>query len=467
MSADELEHNIYPAWFQTRQQLPMVGVRLPPEELSKAVFTPLVTALDAQDWCDQTIVIAKDGLTVREVADRCKAAPLDRDKGRLPQVHIVSRPFSGAKGIVLHSSHVLSGHYVMTILEEIARQLVQDECASGIQGVFRAEVAEDLVGRLPISAIHAYERAPHIATPTQQDLSSLDARQAQHAQTAIDRVSLGPSVRADWQSQDPRMQSFFKEFQEATLPPLKAALRRDRISMTAAYWACIILASLEFSTADQLERANGVECLFSTHTRRWFKSPNQAPITMGVIPSSFWLDIGHLNGQERDRKVLTRLAKHVMTAQEAAIESVHVLQQIDNSTRALYETTTQRGTRPMPPPQPSISKPTLTSQGIIELPEWYGGDTSSAEEPNKKHWLRYTDYRYGGRHTDPSICFALLVFRGKLRVQALYDEKYFENERAEAYISRTVELLTLWLGNEKAESEQGFLPSGLVARTRL
>lgn len=466
MTPEELEHRIYPAWIKTRQRLPMVGVRLPPENLSKAIFTPLQTALDAQKWCEQTVLITKDDLTMREVADRCKATPLDKDKGRLPQIHLVSRPFSGTKGIVLHSSHVLSGHYVMTILEEIARQLVQDDCTEGVQGVFRKEIAEDLVERLPISAIHAYEQAPHIASPTQQDLSSLAARQAQHAQVAMDRVSLGPSVRGDWEGQTSRMQSYFKEFPEVTLPSLKAALRRDRITMTAAYWACIILASLEVSTPEQLHKANGVECLFSTHTKRWFQAPGEAPITMGVIPSSFWLDKGELDGQA-NRKMLKRVAKRVMTVQEAAIESVHVLKQIDNSTRALYETTTQRGTRPMPSPQPDISKPTLTSQGIIELPEWYGTDMASGEGSRKRHWLRYTDYRYGGRHSDPSICFALLVFRGKLRVQALYDEKYFEEERAKAYISRTVELLTLWLADEEIRAEQKDLPLGFVPHTKL
>ncbi|PWN18541.1 hypothetical protein BCV69DRAFT_278948 [Microstroma glucosiphilum] len=467
MTPDELEHSIYPAWVKTRQQHPMVGVRLPSDDLSNAVFAPFETALDAQEWCEQTIVIAKDDLTMREVADRCKATPLDRNTGRLPQIHLVSRPFSGTQGIVLHSSHVLSGHFVMTILEEIARQLVQDDCTGGVQGVFRKEVPEDLIERLPISAVYAYEQASHIPTPTQQDISSLAARQAQNAQVAMERVSVGPSVRDDWHGQNSRMQSYFKDFPQSTLASLKAAMRQDRVTMTAAYWACIILASLDFSTAEQLQKANGVECLFSTHTRRWFQSPNTAPITMGVIPSSFWLDKGELEGQAKDRKMLTRVAQRVMTAQEAAIESVHILKQIDTSTRALYETTTQNGTRPMPSPQPDISKPTLTSQGIIELPEWYGTDIASGEESNKSRWLRYTDYRYGGRHTDPSICFALLVFRGKLRVQALYDEKYFEKERAEAYISRTVELLTLWLSHEEVGTEQSDAVSGFVARTKL
>lgn len=435
------------AWYRTRLALPMLGVKLPSDALGTAVFEPFTSLADVQAWVEETALVIDDGRSLERVARDLKSEKM-QSKDRLPRMHLVVRD-GQIEGAAFQCSHVLSGHYILTVYDEFAKQMVRGECELGLTAnVTSREEAEEVKRRLPVSTHWAYEQSVvrgKLPEPTAEELETLLRKQAVEAEKATSGRSIGLPVRSDWKDLTSSPREIQRVLRVEALPGIKKALKAKRLTLTTALFACIVAASAEASSPQVQKEADGVECLFSTHTGRWLHPDGVqggGPITMGVIPASIWID-GQVatNGQLASSlpnlaastpSSLHQLASTLQRNQNDALSSVHMMKRLDESSTQVFQST-QMGQRGLPAEIPGISKPTLTSQGEFVIgPRYESGET----------FINYDEAHYGGRHTAPSCCFAMNVFRGHLRVQCLFDERYFEQERVDKLMDRVLELFT-------------------------
>lgn len=398
LSQVALEERVEAAWLKTRQEIPMIGVALLGSQLSQATFEALVTPTAAQDWLHNTCHTVSDGTSFEELHHRRTMIPLDDQSGKLPEVHVVTRPRTGLRGFVIHSSHVLNGHFILRIMDSFGRHLVEVGSVRSFADVFQPEEIGSVQVRLPISTSYAYKQK--FGQPTEEELAQVLLEQSTAAERG-NKKSVGLPVRSDWRQQKSFMHSYGARIDPIQLAVLKQNLKAEGLTMTTAFFACITAAAARASEEAHTS-PEGAHLLFSLHTKRWLKpgEGNGAVASMGVVPASVWLDGSSQDKQKalraRSREELVVLAREIQHQQTSEISSVHVLKCLDDSADALYQAT-DCGRSPLPTTFPSVSKPTLTSQGLIDLGHHFGDTTK------KDTWLDFETYAYGGRHTDPSL----------------------------------------------------------------
>lgn len=156
--AEWLKANIQRSWIDTRKQFPLVGVELtgPHGELDQAIFRCLRTSKDAESWINSSLsIIEDDSLTIQDVVDFCLNHPLDTP-GRITKLYLLC----GAQetGIILHTSHALTGHYSLKVLDEVLENLAQDDENGSIYQHFIAEDADSSASKLPQSVEFTYRQ---------------------------------------------------------------------------------------------------------------------------------------------------------------------------------------------------------------------------------------------------------------------------------------------------------------------
>ncbi|CAO1637607.1 unnamed protein product [Parajaminaea phylloscopi] len=454
----ELEARARAAWLCTRQKIPLLGVALYGDQLDVAVFEALQTLSEAESWADSTCHLVEAGISLEEVTRRCKTAAMDDKTGKMIQMYLVARPSKGPMGIVLHTSHVLNGHFLLKIFEAIGHELTQGKGHEDISSSFEAEDVKAILPKLPVSAVHAYEC--QYSEPTAEETGVL-AQQEREAASRSSKSSVGIPVRHDWQQRSSIMRDHTVRLDSAILANIKAGLKRQKLTLTTALFACITAASAQVSH-DQDMRSDGAHLLFSLHTKRWFP-PDDAlghTVSMGVVPASLWLDSSNASRgslRSRSRTELATLAHEIQDLQSREVDSPHVINHLDAGSRSIYTSVLAKDD--MPAAVPHVSKPTLTSQGVLELQEFY------SDEYDGGSWLRFSNFEYGGRHSDPSVCFALQVFRGELRVIALWDEKFFDTTTVHTLLADVVSLFLLLACGSEQKRLDGLRGGNIAAST--
>lgn len=168
LSEDELRRRLDTTWFLLRQKVPLLGVETedPKNGVGVVFINALRTFEEAKAWIDRTTSVVQDGRTVKQVFGQCINTNLDT-KNRLPKLFLVLTPTHGRIGMVLQSSHALTGHYSLGILEAFFAQLVKEESEQSLQHAFHPENLEKFIPRLPSSLSFVYRR---LYEPTEEQI---------------------------------------------------------------------------------------------------------------------------------------------------------------------------------------------------------------------------------------------------------------------------------------------------------
>ncbi|UZJ55944.1 hypothetical protein CBS101457_005264 [Exobasidium rhododendri] len=392
LSSRDLEERFHAAWFFVRKIHPVIGLELvsPGKRLDFATFNGLTTKQEATEWAEDTCFLVKDGRSVEDVEFACKQHPII-SPGKRANVHLVIDPRIGPSGFVLHSSHVLSGHHALKILETIGEQLANDASSQGLQRAFQCEDLDELLPRLPKSAITAYEEE---LKPTSRDIEHAWATQANAAERYT-KNTLGIPFHEDWQTRQSRMQNLFFEIDEEDFRNIMRTLKSNRLTITSAFFACICssMAHMYYN-----EKVDGAHLLFSAHAKRWLSTEGEkgtAPVTMAIVPGGAWIDATEDELKANTAESLMKLARKIAKAQEVDLVSPHIMATFDKIAINATQAPPQAGSSSA---QATFGRPTFTSQGFISVRRDYDGG-----HKNSKTWLKIIGGRYGGRNTDPVV----------------------------------------------------------------
>lgn len=378
---------------------PVIGVDF---DLKNVSFTPQTTLEAAKKWAAHTAPVATK-TTVHDVYLAASRKPSDATT-----MTLVVDPARNARGYVLNLSHTLASQAGYEIMQEYMTQLALTDSELGLDAIFTPETVAGARPRLPQSLCHAYAR--HYQ-PTPQDLQEV-MRNQEEAQARWARSSVGIPVHPDWQNRPSRIHTKVLTFEPWETLAARKCLKQMRLTLTTAFFACITSAIANtFPTGEE----EGAHLLFSGNARRWldFDGDGQGPVTMGIIPGGMWIDGREANVRATDKQGLIRLAKAIERAQDRDFASPHIIALWDQMAPALAQA---MGAPQVPAATPMIGRPTLTSQGIF--------DDNRVAKPGVDA-MRMADCNSGGRNTDPGVCFAMNSFRGELRYNLLFDEKYF------------------------------------------
>lgn len=403
LSCDQLKRRFHAAWWETRRAHPVVGVNF---DADNAIFVPCETPASAKQWTAQTCQVASN-TTVSDVYLALSRQSLDATT-----MVLVVDPARGARGCVCNMSHTLMSLEGLPMMQYFISQLAQPDSELGIEASFHPETVSNTGPRLPQSLSHAYSLRYQPTKKELQDALKLQER----AQERWTRSSVGIPVHRDWQNRPSLMQNKVVCFEPAERIAASKCLKKMRVSITAAFFACITAGMAQtFGNGDE----DGAHLLYSGNARRWIDPKardGHGPITMGIIPGSMWIDAKEANVHAKDQEGLLKLARAIERAQSEDLLSPHIIGVLDQSAPALVKAT---GAPRDSSSVPRISRPTLTSQGLFS-DEAVAGPGSDP--------MRLTECNTGGRNTDPSVCFALHSFRDELRYNLLFDERFFDQD---------------------------------------
>ncbi|KAL4943079.1 hypothetical protein BDV06DRAFT_235023 [Aspergillus oleicola] len=410
LSSEELKRRHQAAWWRTRHIMPVVGVDFP--TLDTASFKLIDTLEGAKKWTEQSSVIATN-----TTVDDVYLARSRSNQSSLTMTLVVD-PIRGSRGCVLSMSHTLISTNMYRIFQEYIFQLARPDTALGLSKVFAPETARDITPRLPQSLSHAYN-LKHQPTP-----SALQNAFASHqrAQERWARSSVGIPLHPDYKSRPTRIHNKTIPFEPWESVAAFKFLKQAGVSLTAAFTACMTSAIAHMYPA-QNANPEGAHLLFSANGRRYVnceERPGFGPVSMPIIPASTWVGAEEVDLRPTSQKGLLRLASAIERAQNADLESPHIIAVFDQIAPDLVKALSDAQSLPDgPPPPPSMGRPTLTSQGQ------FSNELDKLASARGTDQVRMTDFNSGGRSTDPSVCFALNSFRDELRFNMLFDEKFF------------------------------------------
>ncbi|KAL4918415.1 hypothetical protein BDW62DRAFT_200795 [Aspergillus aurantiobrunneus] len=413
LTCEQLKRRHQAAWWRTRRNFPVVGVVFP--VLDQASFELQDTAASAQRWASQTCLIATD-TTVDDVQ-----LARSRQATDTQTMTLVVDPIRGARGCVLHLSHVLVDVGMHSILQDFIFQLARPDTELGIDAVFTPESPSNTLPRLPRSLSHAYES--HYQ-PTPQDLQHAFTMH-QRAQDRWARSSVGIPLHPNSHSRPSRIHNKTVVFEPAESRAAFHFLKKTGITLTAAFFACMTAGIAHLFPAPN--SPDGAHLCFSANGRRYLDLAarnGHGPVSMPILPVSMWVDAKDVNLRPTSQRGLVKLARAIEEAQAEDLASPHIIPVFDQLAPALAKAIEDAHNLPGgPPPSPPIGRPTLTSQG--QLANELDGQRATASRPGEDP-IRISNLNTGGRSTDPSVCFALNSFRDELRFNMLFDERFFD-----------------------------------------
>ncbi|KAL4887698.1 hypothetical protein BJY04DRAFT_212726 [Aspergillus karnatakaensis] len=435
LSDSQLQSRHEAAWWRTRHQHPIIGLSF---TLDQATFTPHTTPSAAQAWTSQTAHIATK-TTVRDVF-------LSRSRSILQPIHnatmtLITDPIRGSRGCVLHISHTLISHAGFDVLQEYLAQLADPTAELGLQALFTPENLSTLKPRLPQSISNAYSL---LHNPSPADLTHA-TQILQTSATRWTKPTVGIPIHPCWKTRESRIHNETISFEPAETATAFKALKRLKLTLTTAFFACMISATTQ-SYATGAEE--GAHLCFSGNGRRWIPtnpSTNNGfgPVTMPIVPAGMWVKSSGVNLHTKTKSELVQLAKAIAAAQEEDLVSPHIL--------ALFDQNGAEFAKGMGAPSevPAVSRLTLTSQGYFDdklLQSSCSSPLPFSSETRDK--IRMTDFNTGGRNTDANVCFALNSFRDELRFNMLFDERFFEPEEVVRLGVRVKRLFRFLTGGE-------------------
>lgn len=419
------------AWWRTRLQHPVVGVTL---GLDNLVFEPILAAEDAREWAERTAGIASN-TTVESVQLERARSPLDDTS-----MTLVADPSSGLPGCVLNISHTLVNHEALAITTTFLKELVSVHDGWDLEDVFVGENPECALQLLPRSLAYAYTQAQPRATEAEQQSALKIVEQAGERWA---KTSVGIPARPDWAHRPSRAHNKTIVLESKESRAAFTVPKALGITLNTAFFACLTAAIAQrYGSKD----VDGAHLLFSFNaTRMIAKAQNQGGnVTMSILPAGAYLDASKANLAASSQEELTALAKCIGKAQMRDISTPHMIGIYDMIAPALAQGVKMTA----PPPGPLVGRPTLSSQGQFSSVEYCQPETAGQDAAN----IRMTDFRTGGRNTDPNVCFALYSFDGQLRCNLMFDERYFDQDEVMQVAHSTLGLFRRLLQGDSPKS---------------
>ncbi|KAM3513800.1 hypothetical protein MY11210_002525 [Beauveria gryllotalpidicola] len=408
---DELRKRCQTAWWLTRQTLPLIGVTL---GLEQAFFKLIHSVDDAKLWISETCRF-ENNVTCEEVLlKQCRQA------SDVTKLTVILEPSSGRLGCVLNISHTLTSLDVYQTIDSFVSNLSARECDVDLEQTFCPETAT-LATRLPQSLGQAYANQ-HPAAITEAERE--EARRIyEHAQERWKRSSIGIPIHPGHRTRPSLIHNEQVIFSAAEVKAAFAAAKMQGVTITAMFFACIT-AGIKARYSDGSE--DGAHLVFSGNGQRWLDiraSDSQAPVGMSILPGALWLDQADIDvGEVKPRDVLD-MARKIQTLQNQDLVSKHIIAVYDELAPTAFQMAME--SRHQPPAVAGVCRPTLTSQGEFAKQQKSAARVSNdAGAPKAK----LVHFRTGGRNTDSSVCFALYSFRGDMRCNMLFDEKFFDRD---------------------------------------
>lgn len=410
MTSEELQKRYHAAWWLARQKFPLIGVSLGTQ---KAFFDPITTIDAAQQWASETCVI--EGNTTGEAL----FLSLCRQVSDSTKLAIVLDPIHGSRACVLNISHTILSLGGYTILSAFLTYMTDDECQYGLGNVFAPEDGELLIQKLPQSLSNAY--SSQIAPPT--EAQRRNATLIQHkAQERWSRTSIGIPIHSQYKARPSLIQNKQIRFEAAEFQAVLAIAKRENVTITAIFFACIVAGiHHRYGTGNE----DGAHLIFSGNARRWLDTEGQngqPPVALSIVPGAMWLDKACLTFGLNESSSLLSLAKSIQAAQDEDFASEHIIGVYDELAPLAAKATWDAQNGPLL--VPAACRPTLTSQGPF-------GQRDPMKLPShdrSQSIMRVSNFRTGGRNTEPSVCFALYSFNRELRCNLLFDEQFFDQD---------------------------------------
>lgn len=395
------------AWWRTRLQHPVVGVTL---EVDDLVFEPIFAAEDARAWAERTAVAASNTAVESVQLERARSPLADTS------MTLVADPSSGLPGLVLNMSHALVNHELYAIVKTFLKELVSAHDGWDLEDVFVTEDPECALHLLPRSLAYAYTQAQPRVTEAEQQSALKIIEQAGERWA---KTSIGIPARHDWAQRPSRThnKTIILESQESLAA--FTAPKALGITLNTAFFACMTAAIAQRYGSKNVD---GAHLLFSFNAMRMIaKAENKGgPVTMTILPAGAYLDANKANLAASTQKELVALAKCIGKTQMRDISTPHMIGIYD----MIAPSMAQGIKAAIPPQSPVIGRPTLSSQGTFASVEYSEPETAGQNAAS----IRMTDFRTGGRNTDPNVCFALYSFDGELRCNLMFDERYFDQD---------------------------------------
>lgn len=389
---DRLERRFGPAYLALRQLYPLLGIEYAPEHLEKASFKGLKDSQQAKEWLNITtkIVHLTSSDSVNDFGRRVAQQQLNTPN-RVCKSYLVLGPGKREAGLVLHTSHALTGHYSVRVMDSFAKFLIEEEFEKAIDSTFQPEDLKLLALRLPGSLEAAYNKK-YNSTP---DDISREMKKRQTIAEYEQNPKLGTPVHQSYTERKSLMQNLLFQFDKQESKRILLGLKRNRISPTTAVFASILLA-MQRLFPDQNKDSIGCMLNFSTHASRWIQCEGQSGdpvISMAIVPSAIWIPIKAKEFKQEDNKIVLELAKKIAEQQDKFLQSPHsiayaseVAQMLKNNPPTSAATQEENVVKK--------SNAVLTSQGPMPI---------SFGHENGKSQINIIDYNHFGRNTDPTL----------------------------------------------------------------
>lgn len=372
-----------------RKQYPLLGIEYAADHLERATFKALQNSQEAKAWLKlstETIQISSSD-SVNDFARSVAQVPLNTHN-RVCKTYLVLGPEEKKAGLILHTSHALTGHYSVRVMDTFAKLLVEEGFEKGIDGTFQPEDLEVLASRLPGSLEDAYKKK---FKPSPDDISE-ELRRRQTIADSEQTPKLGIPVHQSFAKRTSLIQNLLLQYDKQESKRILSALKQMGISPTTAVFAAILCATQKLFP-DQNREFKGCTLNFSTHASRYLPCDGQSGepvISMAIVPSAIWLPTNVTEFQKENSKVVWKLAKRIAEEQNISLKSPHSIAYATEIAQMLKSgppTTVQEA-------QIEKSNAVLTSQGPMPISYGHQGGTDQ---------IQIVDYNHFGRNTDPTV----------------------------------------------------------------
>ncbi|GAC75888.1 hypothetical protein PANT_19d00002 [Moesziomyces antarcticus T-34] len=456
------------ALWSVRSKLPELGTSTVSNDqsaeldLDHALWQPIRSLEQAQQWLDDTGVIVNDGTSVQQMVDRLSNRRIE-PIGKQFRVYLVCDPLYGAPGLIVNASHVLNGHRALFQGESIFKALLSPrisdatrqnpDAKAALAAIFKPEELNEALPKLPQSLNTAYaDKFQPGAPEIEAGFHKVGEKLSNGAQPSIGipRFQI-PSAKPAFSlgSLDGTPMSMLNlrsRINAADNQSLKRACKKYGASVPSLVYACIVNSIDRHCGSSSSEAVLGANLAYSAHASRWMPAETfeeRSPVNMAIVLGSGYLSPEELQPGQRGRNLgeagLFALARTIRKKQDDFLDTPHIIgamsdlgEQVSSQLAEVAERQREAGTDArvaLSENSPLVCPPTLTSQGVITVKRFYtaqgASDELHLEQPADEH-LEFFDICTGGRTTDASVCFAMFTHVGALTLQAHFDSHFFD-----------------------------------------
>lgn len=458
------------ALWSVRSQLPELGTwtvtndQSAELDLDHALWQPIRSLEQAQQWLHDTAVVVNDGTTVQQMVDRLSNRRIE-PVGKQFRVYLVCDPLYGAPGLIVNASHALNGHRALFQGEMIFQALLDPritgtlrqhpDSTSALAAIFKPEELSESLPKLPQSLNTAYaDRFQPGASEIAAGFHKVGEKLANGAQPSIGiprfQVPSGtPAFSLGMHDGTPMsMLNLRSRIKAADNQSLKRACKKYGASVPSLVYACIVNSIDRHcgSSTGSDGAALGANLAYSAHASRWMPAETfmeRSPVNMAIVLGSGYLSPEELQPGQRGSDLgetgLFALARTIRQKQDDFLDTPHIIgampdlgDQVSSQLAEAAERQREAGTDwrlALSENSPAVCPPTLTSQGVIPVKRFYTAQGASNKlqlgQPTEEY-LEFVDICSGGRTTDASVCFAMFTHAGALTLQAHFDSHFFD-----------------------------------------